>query len=251
MLAAKIVLDAAAAQVWPGERVSDRAFAGNHADVPRSVDEDPIPRQQFVDLIQLRNETIEELFELRDESGGQIANLAADAGVGRGESGAGQELEKIIEFFALGEGVEKDRHGAEIQRHRAEPQEMRRDARRFAADHPNRFAAGRQFPTHQLLNREGVGDVVCERRQVIEPVRVRNELVVLHVLGDFFIAAMQVTDIRSRLGDRLAIQFEHEAQNTMRRRMRRSHVEDHFFADVAEAFAGFGVRRGDARDGIG
>ena len=62
-------------------------------------------------------------FELRDEAFRQIANLAADARVGSGETRAGQQLEKIIEFLALGEGVEKHRHRAEIERHRAEAEQ--------------------------------------------------------------------------------------------------------------------------------
>ena len=202
MFAAQIVLDAAAAQVRTGKRVGDRAIPRNHADVSRAIDEDAISREELVDLIELRNEIIEKLLELRDETFRQIANLTADARVGSGEARAGQEFEKIIEFLALGEGVEKHRHRAEIERHRAEPEEMRGDARRFAADDANRLAARRQFPAHQFLDGERVGDVVRERRQVIEPVRVRDELVVLHVLGDLFVAAMQVTDIRRRLGDR-------------------------------------------------
>ena len=211
MFAAKIMLDAAGAQVWSGKRVSDRAIPRNHADLPRSIDENAISGEEFVDLIELRNETVEKLFELRDETFRQIADLTAHAGIGCGESRAGQEFEEIIKFLALGEGVEKHRHGAEIERHRAEPQKVRGDARRLAADDPNGFAARRQFPAHQLLNGEGVSDVVCQRRQVIEPVRVRHELVVLHVLRDFFIAAMQVADVRSCLGDCLAIEFQNEA----------------------------------------
>ena len=72
---------------------------------------------------------------------------------------------------------------------------MRGDAGEFAADHADRLAARRQFPAHQLLDRERVGDVIRQRREIIQPVRVRHELVVLHVLRDLFIAAMEVTDI--------------------------------------------------------
>ena len=195
---------------------------------------------------------IEKLFELRDESFRQIADLTADARVGSGEARAGEELEQIVDLFALGEGVEKNRHRAEIERHRAEPEQMRGDARRLAADHANRLSARRQFPAHQFFDRERVGDVVRERREIIQPVRVRHKLVVLHVLRDLFVAAMQVTDIRRRLGDYFAIQFEDEPQNAMRRRMRRPHVEDHFFADlVAAPFAQLRVRRGHTRAGSG
>ena len=68
MFAPQIVLDAAAAQIRAGKRVGDRAIFRDHADVFRAIDEDAIAREQFVDLIELRNEIIEKLFELRDES---------------------------------------------------------------------------------------------------------------------------------------------------------------------------------------
>ena len=103
----------------------------------------------------------------------------------------------------------------------------------FAADDANGLAARREFPAHQLFHGQRVSDVVRERRKIIQPIRVRHELVVVHVLGDFFVAAMQVADVRRGFGDDLAVELEHEAQNAVRRRMRRPHVEDHLFADVA------------------
>ena len=81
------------------------------------------------------------------------------------------------------------------------------------------FPRGWQLPAHQLLNRESIRDVVRNWRQIVEPVRVGHELVVLHVLGDLFIAAMQVTDVGRGLGDYLAIQFQDDTQDTMGRGM--------------------------------
>ena len=79
----------------------------------------------------LRNEFVEKFFELRDESFRKIADLSADARVRSGEARAGQQFEKIVKFFALGERVEKNRHRAEIERHRAEPEQMRGDRATF------------------------------------------------------------------------------------------------------------------------
>ena len=97
MFAAQIVLDAAAAQVRAREAVGNRAVLRDDANVPRAIDEDAIARQELVDLVELRDEIVEELLELRDERFRQIANLSADARVGGGEARAGQKLEKIIE----------------------------------------------------------------------------------------------------------------------------------------------------------
>ena len=62
MFAAQIVLDAAAAQIWPGKRVGDRAIFRDHADVSRAIDEDAISRQELVEFVELRNESHRETF---------------------------------------------------------------------------------------------------------------------------------------------------------------------------------------------
>ena len=58
---------------------------------------------------------------------------------------------------------------------------------------------------------------------------------------------MQETDVGRCLGDGLAIELQDEPQNAVRGRVRRPHVEDHFFADVAEIFARARIGRGHAR----
>ena len=133
------------------------------------------------------------------------------------------------------------------------------DPRKLAANHADGLPARRQFPAHELFDRHGVGDVVRQRRQVIQPVRVRHELVVGHVLRDLLVPAMQVADIRRRLGDDLAIEFEHHAQDAVGRRMRRAHVENELFAEdicgpvlklrEPRLGSGEGIRRFDFVDG--
>ena len=66
---------------------------------------------------------------------------------------------------------------------------------------------------------------------------------------------MQETDVRRRLGNDFAIEFEHETQNSVRGRVRRSHVEHHLFADVISRLLGLliahrRVGRDHARDRI-
>ncbi len=93
------------------------------------------------------------------------------------------------------------------------------------------FPRGGKLPAHQLLNRERIRHVVRNRRQIVEPVRIGHELVVLHVLGDFFIAAMQIANVRRRLGDHLAIQFQNDTQDAMGRGMRRAHIQRELLAE--------------------
>ena len=41
---------------------------------------------------------------------------------------------------------------------------------------------------------------------------------------------MQITYVRASLGDKLAVEFEHDAEHTVRGGVRRPHVQDHFLA---------------------
>ena len=123
------MIDPAAPEIRPRERVGDRALARDHADVARPINEDAVAGEKPVDLVELRDEIVQKFLQLRDECFRQIPNLTADARVGSGEARSGQEFEQIIEFLAFGEGVEKNRHRAEVERHRAEPEEVRGNAR--------------------------------------------------------------------------------------------------------------------------
>ena len=98
---------------------------------------------------------------------------------------------------------------------------MRRDAGQLAANHANELAAERQLLVNaeQLLDREHVGNVIGERRQIIEAIRVRDELGISHVLGDFLIAPMEIAHFRRGPRDDFAIQFENDAQHPVRGRV--------------------------------
>ena len=109
---------------------------------------------------------------------------------------------------------------------------MRRDTRQFATDDPDELAARRKLPVdaHQFFDRDRISDVVGQRREVIQPIRVRDELGVSHVLGDFFVAAMEIAHVRHGLGDDFTVEFEDDSQHAVRGRVRRPHVQDHLFA---------------------
>ncbi len=59
-----VVVDSAAAEIGAGEAVSDGAISGDDADIPRAIDENAVAGQEFIDLVQLRHETVQELLEL-------------------------------------------------------------------------------------------------------------------------------------------------------------------------------------------
>src|SRR4030095_7009395 len=90
----------------------------------------------------------------------------------------------------------------------------------------------RNFPVHQFFHRQGVSDIVGQRREIIETVSVGNKLVVLHVLGDFFVATLKERDVRGRFDDELSIKLEDQSQHPVSGRVRWSHVEHHLFANL-------------------
>src|SRR6478609_1640759 len=146
MFAAQIVFDSGSPQVRTGNRIRERALLRDDADIFCAIDKNLVPGQQPVAFVETRAKVVEEFFELGDKAFWKIADLSAYAGVGCGEPGTGQKLEKVIQFFALGERVEKHRHRAQIERHRAEPEKMRRNTRCFAADRADRFSARGNVP---------------------------------------------------------------------------------------------------------
>jgi hypothetical protein len=44
----------------------------------------------------------------------------------------------------------------------------------------------------------------------------RYELIILHVLGNLLVAAVQVADVRGGLGDELTVEFQQEPQHAVR-----------------------------------
>ena len=160
VFAPQIVVDPASAQVGAGKGVRNRAHLRYHTDVLGPIDKNFVPGQQPVALVQARPEIVEEFFQLRNEALGQIADLSTHSSVRRGEAGAGEQLEQIIKFFALGKSVEKHGHRAEVERHGAKTHQMRGNPRCFAANRANRFSTRWNFPPHQFFNCQRVGHVV-------------------------------------------------------------------------------------------
>ncbi len=227
---ADVVFDAGGAEVGAGESVGDGVFFGDDAEVFGAIHENFVTGEEFVYFVYDGSELVEEVGESRKEVIWEVAGLAADAGVGGGEAGACEDFAEVVEFFAFGEGVEEDGHGAGVHGVGAEAEEVGGDASHLAADDADGFAAGRKLPTHEFLDGEGVSDVVGEWCEVVEAVCVGHELVVVHVFGDFFVAAVKVADVWGGFGDDLAVEFELEAQDAVGRGMGRAHVDCHFFA---------------------
>ncbi len=101
------------------------------------------------------------------------------------------------------------------------------DARKLAEGHAVPLAALGHGEAAQLLDGERVADVVQHRRDVVEPVDVREHLGPRAALAHLLEAAVQVADLHVGLHDRLAGELEHDAHGAVHRGMRRPHVQVH------------------------
>ena len=94
----------------------------------------------------------------------------------------------------------------------------------------------RHREAEQLLDREAEGVLLVHRRDIVEPVEIRDRLQIGLVLDQLLGAAMQQADMRIDALDHLAVELEHQAQHAVRRRMLRPEID----GEVAQR--GFGHR---------
>ena len=85
----------------------------------------------------------------------------------------------------------------------------------------------RYFDVEQLLDGHGEAEFVDDRAQVVHARHVGRALDVAELLAGLLHAGVQVADDRLGAQHELAVEFEHETQDAVGRRVRRSHVDDH------------------------
>ena len=172
-------------------------------------------------------ELVDERADGRESFVGNVLRDSADARKTCREARADNEIENIMDFLALTEAPEQQRHRTDVHRHDAEADEMRRDACEFGQHRADVLRARRCFDAQQLFDGENVADVVVHRLQIIEAVGMRDEFVVGFVLRDLLVSAVQVAQFRHGADDGLAVEAEKDAQHAVGGRMRRAHIEDH------------------------
>ncbi len=105
---------------------------------------------------------------------------------------------------------------------------MRRDALQLRKNYANHARPHGSFYSHQLFDRFAVAQSIGDGRDIIHAVNIGSELRVGAVLGNFFNAAMQISDDAFRADNFFAVQLQLHAQNSVRGRMLRAHVNDDF-----------------------
>ena len=110
---------------------------------------------------------------------------------------------------------------------RAQPDEMRSDARHFSEQDANVLRALGNFDSENFFDRKAIAEIIGKRREVIDPVRHRDGLRIGFRFHVFLDAGVQIADHRARFQHDFAVQLENHAQHAVRRRVLRSHVQDH------------------------
>ena len=160
------------------------------------------------------------------EAGVGLVLQAADAESVRGEARAAIFLEDLENLFAIAEGVEQRRDGADIERMRAQPELVAGDAVQFGEDDADMLGARRRFHVEKFFDRLAVAQTVRDRGHVIHAVDIRIEHRISAVLANFLDAAVQIADDALEAQNFFAIEPQNDAQHAVRGGMLRAHVDD-------------------------
>ena len=105
---------------------------------------------------------------------------------------------------------------------------MVRDPGNLREDDSDIVAALRHLDPQELLHGHAVAHIVDERRDVVEPVGVGDDAVVVDHFRHLLEAAVEVTDLHIRLLDQLPVQLGHDLDDPVHGRVRGADVEHHF-----------------------
>ncbi len=170
-------------------------------------------------------EGIAERLDVVDQLRRQILVHAADTEVRRMHARAGGALVEHHQLFALFETPQRRGQRADVHRLRGDVEQMRQQPADLAIEHADQLAAARHLDAEQFFGGEAERVLLVHRRDIVEPVEIRDRLQVGLVLDQLLGAAMQKTDMRIDARDHLAVQFEHQTQHAMRGRMLRTKVD--------------------------
>ena len=163
----------------------------------------------------------------------QVLVDAAGPEIGRMHAAAAGALVEDHQLLALFEAPERRGERADVHRLGGDVEEMRQQPADLAIEHADELGAPRHGDAEELLDRQREGVLLVHRRDIVEPVEIGDRLQIGLVLDQLLGAAVEQSDMRVDALDHLAVELEHQPQNTMRRRMLRPEV------DVEGADVGF------------
>ena len=167
---------------------------------------------------------------------------AADPEIGRMHAAAGGALVKHHQLFALFKTPQRRGQRADVHRLRGDVEQMRQDAADLAVQNPDQLPAARHGDAEQLFRRQTKRVLLVHRRDIVEPVEIRDRLQIGLVLDQLFGAAMKQADMRIDPRDHFAVELQHQTQHAVRRRMLRPEID----REIAEVLLVHGQTFGPA-----
>ena len=246
---AQVPLHAAGAQHRPGHAERDGVGGGNHANIFRALQPDAVGGQQRFVFVDLGRKEGQEILDVLFEAGVSLVLAAADAEGMRRQARAAIFFENLQDLFPVAEGVKQRRHRSDIERVRAQPKLVAGNALQFRQDHANILRARRRFHVHQFFDRFAVAEPIRHGGAIVHAVDVGIEHRVGAVLGNFFHAAVQVSDDALGAENFFAVELQNDAQHAVRRRMLRPHINDEFVRIEIGLVGSFEIEVRDERSG--
>jgi hypothetical protein len=101
---------------------------------------------------------------------------------------------------------------------------MRKKPADLAKEHSDELRSLWKLEAQQFLRRETEGMLLIHRRDIIQPVEIRQRLQVSLIFDELLGAAMQKPDVGIDTSHHFPVKFEHESEHTVSRRMHRSEI---------------------------
>ena len=139
---------------------------------------------------------------------GNIAAHSADARKRCRKPRPCKLFKQSVQFFALRVAIHKNRPRTGVHAVRCDSYQVARYARELAAYYPESLAARGDVYAGELFGAQAVGDIVAERRKVVEPVGERHKLVVRHIFREFFLPAVQLPYYRVAARHEIPVELE-------------------------------------------
>ena len=187
--------------------------------------ENAVVGQQHFEVIDFRREGVAPDIDIIDQLRRQVLVHAADAEERCMHARAGRALIEHHQLFAFLETPQRRRQRTDVHRLRGHVQEMRQDAADLAVEHADQLRPPRHLDAEQLFRGETECVFLIHRRDIVEPVEIRDRLQIGLGLDQLLGAAMQKSDMRIDTFDDFAVKLQHQAQHAVRGRMLRAEVD--------------------------
>jgi hypothetical protein len=226
--APEIVRKAGRPQHGPGDAERHASGEIQIAHTDRAGLPDVVLPEQGFEVVELRGHRAQQLFDLRDRLVGQVGGEPTRPDVGVVHPQPGDGLEHRQQLLAAQEAEEHRRHRTQFHAAGGQGDEVAGDPVEFHQHHADDAGALGDVvgDPEELLDAQAVRGLVEERRQVVHAGHERDALRPRPVLEILLDSRVQVADPAAGVGDGLALDLENEAQDTVRRRVLGTHVDD-------------------------